>query len=319
MISTDPGLSTSVALAVTPRYHPAMAPAQADKPLCFAIMPITTPEDAVSQYGGDHEHFVHVAEFIFKPAAELAGYQFVPAAVDSSRVIQAAIIDNLAHADVVLCDTSLWNANVFFELGIRVALNKPVALVRDSLTKDIPFDNTPVHCYEYDHRMEPWCLKEEIPKLSNHIKAAGRHDQNELWKFAGIQVTAQQSKAGDPEDAKLDLLLAEVAALRQQRFILPSPQLEPEMEIPSILRMEGEDRSAVEKVLEPYNAGPQGHGFEPMGIRRHKLYIATQTLPVNAARRELSLALVRLLEGVQGIVYVHPQSKAILARDEMAS
>src|SRR4051812_32026747 len=108
-----------------------MAPAQADKPLCFAIMPITTPTDAVERYGGDSEHFVHVADFIFKPAAELAGYQFVPAAVDSSRVIQAAIIKNLAEADVVLCDTSLWNANVFFELGIRVALNKPVALVRD--------------------------------------------------------------------------------------------------------------------------------------------------------------------------------------------
>ena len=48
------------------------------KPLCFAIMPITTPDEAVSQYGGDREHFLHVAEFIFKPAAELAGYRFVP-------------------------------------------------------------------------------------------------------------------------------------------------------------------------------------------------------------------------------------------------
>jgi hypothetical protein len=101
-----------------------MAPAEADKPLCFAIMPITTPEDAVSRYGDD-EHFLHVAEFIFKPAAEQAGYRFMPASVDSSRVIQAAIIKNLAEANVVLCDTSLWNANVFFELGIRVALNRP--------------------------------------------------------------------------------------------------------------------------------------------------------------------------------------------------
>ena len=186
------------------------------KPLCFAIMPITTPDEAVSQYGGDREHFLHVAEFIFKPAAELAGYRFVPASVDSSMVIQAAIIDNLARADVVLCDTSLWNANVFFELGIRVALNKPVALVRDKLTETVPFDNTPIHCYEYDHRMDPWCLKAEIPKLGEHIAAAGKHEQNELWKFAGIQVTAQQTDAGNPEDAKLDLLLAKVAALAER-------------------------------------------------------------------------------------------------------
>ncbi len=191
-----------------------MAPAEADKPLCFAIMPITTPDDAVARYGGDSDHFVHVAEFIFKPAAELAGYRFVPAAVDSSRVIQAAIIKNLADAHVVLCDTSLWNANVFFELGIRVALNKPVALVRDKLTTSTPFDNTPVHCYEYDHRMEPRCLRLEIPKLSEHIRAAAGDGQNELWKFAGIAVTAQQSDASNPEDAKLDLIMAKLETLQ---------------------------------------------------------------------------------------------------------
>jgi hypothetical protein len=82
-----------------------------------------------------------------------------------------------------------------------------VALVRDKLTETIPFDNTPVHCYEYDHRMEPWCLNAEIPKLAEHIGAAGEHEQNELWKFAGIQVTAQQSDAGSPVEAKLDCCL----------------------------------------------------------------------------------------------------------------
>jgi hypothetical protein len=106
--------------------------AEAERPLCFAIMPITTPDEAVDRYDGDSEHFIHVAEYIFKPAAKLAGYRFVPAVIDSSRVIQAAIIKNLADAAVVLCDVSLWNANVFFELGIRVALNKPVAMAGTS-------------------------------------------------------------------------------------------------------------------------------------------------------------------------------------------
>jgi len=84
--------------------------------------------------------------------------------------------------------------------------------VKDRHTKAIPFDNTPVHCYEYDHRTDPWCTEQEIPRLADHIRSAGEHEQNELWKFAGIQVTAQQSDAGNPEEAKLDLLLAESAA-----------------------------------------------------------------------------------------------------------
>jgi hypothetical protein len=62
--------------------------------------------------------------------------------------------------------------------------------------------------------MDPWCLKVEIPKLSEHISAAAGDGQNELWKFAGIAVTAQQSDAANPEDAKLDLIMAKLEKLQ---------------------------------------------------------------------------------------------------------
>lgn len=296
------------------------------KPLCFAIMPITTPDEAVSQYGGDREHFLHVAEFIFKPAAELAGYRFVPASVDSSRVIQAAIIDNLARADVVLCDTSLWNANVFFELGIRVALNKPVALVRDKLTDTVPFDNTPIHCYEYDHRMDPWCLKAEIPKLSEHIAAAGKHEQNELWKFAGIQVTAEQTDAGNPEDAKLDLLLAKVAALAERvepagrgpgtttaagRRTSETPAL-------GSVATDEENRSIMQADLARFNAGASVDvGY--IGRRAGRVFLETEKMPSVDERTTLKTIVGGRAEGVQSINYVHPGSGDLIGSDSLAS
>lgn len=291
------------------------------KPLCFAIMPITTPDEAVSQYGGDREHFLHVAEFIFKPAAELAGYRFVPASVDSSMVIQAAIIDNLARADVVLCDTSLWNANVFFELGIRVALNKPVALVRDKLTETVPFDNTPIHCYEYDHRMDPWCLKAEIPKLGEHIAAAGKHEQNELWKFAGIQVTAQQTDAGNPEDAKLDLLLAKVAALAER--------VEPAGRGPGTATAAGrqaigrvttddETRSIMELDLSRFNSGA-GVDVSYLGRRAGRVFLETEKMPSMDERMTLKTVVGRTAEGVHSINYVHPGSGDVIGSDSLAS
>jgi hypothetical protein len=117
-------------------------------PLCFAIMPITTPHDLLERYHGDADHFLHVAEHIFQPASERAGFEFIPPAVNNSEVIQAEIVRNLTEADLVLCDITTANANVFFELGIRVALNKPVAMVRDRFTCNIPFDNNPVACHE---------------------------------------------------------------------------------------------------------------------------------------------------------------------------
>ena len=45
------------------------------KPLCFAIMPISTPPDLLEQYD-DKQHFVRVDKHIFKPAAEAAAFEF---------------------------------------------------------------------------------------------------------------------------------------------------------------------------------------------------------------------------------------------------
>lgn len=53
-----------------------MAPAEADKPLCFAIMPISMPAEKLDDYGGQPDHFLYVAEHLFMPAAEAAGYEF---------------------------------------------------------------------------------------------------------------------------------------------------------------------------------------------------------------------------------------------------
>ena len=182
---------------------------------CFVIMPITTPLGVVDSYGGDETHFEHVLAHLFTPAVEQAGYELIPPAVVSSEVIQAAIIRNLEKADLVLCDISGWNANVFFELGIRVALDRPVALVKDSRTDLIPFDNAPVSCHTYDSRLDPWVLGSEVPKLAQFIRAASEQQRNALWRYFGITQRAKESEPGDATQAKLDLLLAEVASLRE--------------------------------------------------------------------------------------------------------
>ena len=83
-------------------------------PTCFVIMPITTPPDQVSMYGSDHDHFLHLIEHLFQPAIELAGYQMISPVIANSEVIQGEIIRNLEQSDLVLCDISGWNANVFF-------------------------------------------------------------------------------------------------------------------------------------------------------------------------------------------------------------
>lgn len=107
---------------------------------CFVIMPISTPGHLVETYG-DPDHFQDVYEYLFKPAIEQAEFTPVPAVAKGSVLIQGDIIERIEKVPLVLCDMSILNPNVFFELGIRTALNKPVCMVKENETPIVPFDN----------------------------------------------------------------------------------------------------------------------------------------------------------------------------------
>ena len=139
-------------------------------PDCFIIMPISTPEDSLALYKDDNEHFSHVLDYLLVPAVEAAGFSAIPPMAKGADLIHAGIVENLEKADLVLCDMSCLNANVFFELGIRTALDKPVCMIRDDVSPRVPFDTAILNYHTYECSLAPWSLKTEIPKLTEHIK-----------------------------------------------------------------------------------------------------------------------------------------------------
>jgi hypothetical protein len=165
----------------------------ADDKKCFVIMPITVPPGMEDKYGDDLEHFGNVYECLFKPSVEVAGYVPIPPKAAGSENIQASIIKNLETADLVLCDMSCLNPNVFFEWGIRTSLNKPVCVVKDELTKTIPFDVGTLHCEDYSSRLGGWKIKKEREKLRDHLRATVEKSGggNELWQHFGLKEAAQ--------------------------------------------------------------------------------------------------------------------------------
>jgi hypothetical protein len=190
---------------------------------CFVAMPITTPKPYADQLD-DTEHFLHVLNSLFEPALVKAGYEAVPPISSGSELIHASIIKNLEECELVLCDISALNPNVFFELGIRTALNKPVVIVRDSLTRAIPFDTASINTHTYDVSLRAWLIESEVDKLATHITvtAAKSEGQNPLWRFFGIQQTAQPAQIENPTEAKLDLLIAEISDLKRASERSPS-------------------------------------------------------------------------------------------------
>lgn len=169
---------------------------------CFVIMPITTPPRLASTYTDDSDHFAHVFQLLFVPAIKVAGFLPIEPAARGSDLIQARIVKNLQEAEVVLCDVSALNANVFFELGIRTALNKPIVFVRDSITVDVPFDTSIMNFHTYDAQLRAWQLPQEIDRLATHIAEADQQSdgQNQLWKYFGLTEVAKPPPETDVTD-----------------------------------------------------------------------------------------------------------------------
>ncbi len=195
----------------------------AEKKTCFIAMPLTTPASKVEAYGGDPDHFLHVLEFLHVPAVEAAGYEAIRPLMTGADVIHAEIIRHLEEADLVLVDISGHNPNVFFELGIRTSLDRPVALISDHLTGDLPFDTSIINTLPYDGTLRPWTLESQKLLVKEHIAAAGnKGNSNPLWRYFGLTRRAEEADAEvTPQDARTELLQTRLDAL--ERLVVGPP------------------------------------------------------------------------------------------------
>jgi hypothetical protein len=179
-------------------------------------MPISTPPTLVERYAADKEHFQHILAHLLIPAISKAGFDPIPPIAKGSDLIHAEIIKNLEKCDMVLCDMSTLNANVFFELGIRTALNEPVALIKDNFTEHVPFDTGIINHHTYTASFSPWILPQEIEKISAHILSAANRSngKNNLWNYFGLSAVAEPI---DPKKSSVDEKLQQILTLITSR------------------------------------------------------------------------------------------------------
>lgn len=176
-------------------------------------MPISTPKEHLDRYQNDEKHFRNVLESLFVPAVKAAGFDPIRPAASGSTVIQSAIIKNLVEAELVLCDMSSLNANVFFELGVRTALDKPVCYVIDEFSS-APFDVLTNQYHQYDAN-PTWNLDDQVDQLKSHIaETAQASDRNAMWEVFGVQAKASEPTTDQSSlEAKVDALTNTVKSL----------------------------------------------------------------------------------------------------------
>lgn len=188
-------------------------------------MPISTPEEWLPKYSNDKNHFKHVLDHLLIPSLEKADLDPIPPIAKGSELIHGEIIRNIETAELVLCDMSILNPNVFFELGIRTALNKPICLIKDDVTQKIPFDTTIINNHTYLNALNPWTLENEIENLANHIEESlkGSNDTNSLWKYFSLSSTAHPIESKKGIDGRIDYLTMQIEALRKQFLLTETP------------------------------------------------------------------------------------------------
>ena len=143
------------------------APDAGSKLVAFVAMPFTE-KSGVYPVG----FFDEVIRHLITPAAVAAGFRVETAKKRGSDVIHATIIRDLMAADLVIADLTEHNPNVLFELGWRMAIDKPIALIRALGTKPVFDVDHVLRVFDYSPNLWKSTVEKDIGPLSDHLNGA---------------------------------------------------------------------------------------------------------------------------------------------------
>jgi len=125
---------------------------------------------------GDHY------SLIFEPAIRKAGMK--PVRADDDIFATGKIMDQvwggINSAKVLVAELTARNPNVFYELGLAHALQKPVVLI-SSNENDVPFDVRHVRVIYYDVN-DPFWGNKLMEKVAENILSAIKNPDEAIFK-----------------------------------------------------------------------------------------------------------------------------------------
>lgn len=144
------------------------------KERCGIIMPISSIDGCTEQ------HWLDVKEILYE-SIESAGFSpNLVSNADDVGIIQKTIIQNVYDNPIIVCDVSGKNPNVMFELGLRLAFDKPTIIIKDDKTT-YSFDTSPIEHLTYPRDLRFNKIIDFKKDLSEKIKATikkAKEDKN---------------------------------------------------------------------------------------------------------------------------------------------
>lgn len=187
---------------------------------CGLIMPISNLD------GCPAEHWGEVKQIVQDAVESVTVPKFTARLVsdaDDVGVIQKRIVQGVYNSDVVVCDVSGKNPNVMFELGLRLAFDRPTVIIKDDKT-DYSFDTGVIEHLTYPRDLRFAKIVAFKKQLADKIAATYAAAQNDgehstfLKSFGTFKVATLEQKEASGEQLVLEMLhdlQREVTTLRR--------------------------------------------------------------------------------------------------------
>lgn len=182
------------------------------KKKCGIIMPIAKHPDY--QTG----HWKDVLDILTEAISET---EFEPRLVSDDvaiGLIHDRIVTNIYNDEIVVCDVSSKNPNVMFELGLRLAFDKPTIIVKDEKT-GYSFDTGVIEHISYPSSLrfsEIVDFKEELVKRINatYAKSQSEKEYSPFLKSFGKTIIPTSLEKTEIPESKY--IIEQLAMLRHE-------------------------------------------------------------------------------------------------------
>lgn len=205
------------------------------RPKCGIVMPISAID------GLPKEHWADVLN-ILKRVADNAGFEpNLVSDADEVSVIQKTIVQNLYNNDIIICDVSGKNPNVMFEMGMRLAFDKPTIIIKDYAT-DFSFDTSVIEHIPYPRDLRLPLMEIFQEKLKNKLQKTLERATKDpsystfLKNFGEFKVAQLSEKTVTSEEfilSSLKDISAEIKLLRNDKRDI---YLDDDIEIEAFIR-----------------------------------------------------------------------------------
>lgn len=250
-----------------------------ERPVCGIVMPISAIDGCTETHWSD-------VLLIISEAVEDAGFDAnIVSNADDVGIIQKRIIQNLYENPIVVCDVSGKNPNVMFELGMRLAFDKPTIIIKDDATS-YSFDTSPIEHLEYPRDLRFSKIVDFKDRLTEKIKSTYSKSVRDkkyttfLKHFGEFTVAKLETK----EVSGQEYILEELKAIRRSILTIDRPRITRERDV-SILERENvldvclRDKADVQvsrarDLAESY-LGVVSVSIEEIGLNHQHMYIRT--------------------------------------------